>query len=99
MLESIYEECLCHDLSIGGMSFERQKPLPVTYKGVQLDCGYRLDIIVEENLLLELKSVATLIPVHEAQVLTYLKLSGIRVGLLVNFNVPMLVNGLKRFIL
>jgi GxxExxY protein len=81
------------------MSFERQKPLPVTYKGVQLDCGYRLDIIVEENLLLELKSVATLIPVHEAQVLTYLKLSGIRVGLLVNFNVPMLVNGLKRFIL
>jgi GxxExxY protein len=81
------------------MSFERQKPLPVTYKGVQLDCGYRLDIIVEENLLLELKSVATLLPVHEAQMLTYLKLTGIRVGLLVNFNVPMLVNGLKRFIL
>ena len=99
LLESIYEECLCHDLSSAGIGFERQRPLPVTYKSVRLNCGYRLDVIVEENLLLELKSVTALLPVHEAQMLTYLKLSGIRVGLLINFNVPVLVNGLKRFIL
>ncbi len=96
LLESAYEECLCHELSIAGIKFERQKPLPVHYKEVNLDCGYRLDLIVEQKLIIELKAVESLLPIHEAQLLTYLKLSGLTLGLLMNFNVPMLKTGIKR---
>ncbi len=98
LLESAYEECLCHELNALGVPFERQKELPVSYKGISLDCGYRMDIVVDRTLLLELKSVETLLPIHEAQLLTYLRLSGMRLGLLVNFNVPLLKNGIKRMV-
>jgi GxxExxY protein len=93
LLESAYEECLCHELSLRGISFERQLPLPVEYKGVKLDCGYRIDLIVENKLILELKCVEHVLPVHEAQLLTYLRMTGLRVGLLLNFNVSTLVRG------
>ena len=96
LLESAYEECLCHELNLRGLTFNRQVDLPVAYKGVRLDSGYRLDIVVEGQLLLELKAVEALLPIHEAQLLTYLKLSGIATGLLMNFNVPVLRNGLRR---
>jgi GxxExxY protein len=96
LLESAYEQCLCHELSLTGLSFERQRPLPVTYKGVTLDCGYRLDVVVEEKLVLELKAVDRLLSIHQAQVLTYLKLTGLDVGLLVNFNTPVLRSGIRR---
>ena len=95
LLESAYEECLCHELAVVGLKFERQKPLPVTYKGVKLDCGYRLDLVVEERVIIELKTVDETRPIHEAQLLTYLKLSGVSVGLLINFNVPALKQGVK----
>ncbi len=95
-LESAYEECLCHELSIIKIPYERQKELPIEYKGVNLDCGYRLDVVVEGKLILELKACENLLPIHEAQLLTYLKLTGIKVGLLINFNVPVLKDGLKR---
>jgi GxxExxY protein len=96
LLESIYEECLCYELSVLGLKFERQKPLPVKYKSVNLDCGYRLDLVIEDKIILELKTVEHLLPIHEAQLLTYLKLSGLTLGLLINFNVPVLKNGVKR---
>ena len=96
LLESAYEECLCYELSALGIAFERQKPLPVKYKTVNLDCGYRLDLVIEGKIILELKTVEHLLPIHEAQVLTYLKLSGLTLGLLINFNVPVLKNGIKR---
>jgi GxxExxY protein len=96
LLESAYEECLCHELNLRGIAFVRQLNLPVSYKGINLDCGYRLDIVANNCLVVELKSVETLLPVHEAQLLTYLKLSGIATGLLMNFNVPVLKNGLRR---
>jgi GxxExxY protein len=98
LLESAYEECLCRELSIREFSFERQKPLPVLYKGIRLDCGYRLDLVVEGRVVLELKAVRKLEPIHEAQLLTYLKLSNLSVGLLVNFNVPVLREGIKRVV-
>jgi GxxExxY protein len=98
LLESAYEECLCHELSLRRLAFERQVPLPVTYKAVRLDCGYRLDIVVERQLVLELKTVEALLPIHQAQLLTYLKLSGITYGLLVNFHVALLKDGLKRIV-
>ena len=98
LLESAYEECLCHELSIAGIGFERQKPLPVHYKNVKLDCGYRLDLVVERKVIVELKAIENLMPIHEAQLLTYLKLSGLTLGLLINFNVPMLKNGIKRIV-
>src|SRR3954470_22675639 len=98
LLESAYEECLCHELSLASVRFVRQKPLPVIYKGVKLDCGYRLDVVVEEKLVLELKAVDHLMPVHEAQVLTYLKLTDLDVGLLVNFNTPVLRRGIRRLV-
>jgi len=98
LLESAYEECLCYELSQAGMKFERQKPLPVNYKDVKLDCGYRLDLVVEEKVIIELKAVESLLPIHEAQLLTYLKLSGITLGLLINFNVAMLKQGIKRIV-
>jgi GxxExxY protein len=93
LLESAYEECLCHEFHLQGISFERQRPLPVEYKGVKLDCGYRLDLIVENKLILEIKCVEHLIPVHDAQLLTYLKMTGMRVGLILNFNVSILTKG------
>ena len=93
LLESAYEECLCHELYLLGLNFHRQVPLPVQYKGINLDCGYRLDIVVQENVILELKCFEHILPVHEAQLLTYLKMTGKRVGLIINFNVAMLSRG------
>ena len=98
LLESVYEECLCREFDLQSFSYERQKQLPVEYKGVRLDCGFRLDVVVERQLILELKSCERLEPIHEAQLLTYLKLTGIKVGLLINFNVPKLRDGIKRII-
>jgi len=99
LLESAYEECLCHELSLLGLQFERQKLLPLEYEGIKRDCGFRLDIIVENKVVLELKTVEAIAPIHEAQLLTYLRLSKIKVGLIINFNVPVLKNGVRRFIL
>ena len=96
LLESAYEECLCHELSQDGLVFRRQVPLPVVYKSVRLDCGYRLDIVVENTVIIELKAVERLMPIHEAQLITYLKLSGIPTGLLLNFNTPVLRKGIRR---
>jgi GxxExxY protein len=93
LLESAYEACLCHELHLRDISFERQRSLPVEYKGVKLDCGCRLDLIVENRLILEIKCVEHVLPVHEAQLLTYLKMTGIRVGLILNFNISVLVKG------
>ena len=87
LLESSYEQCLCHELNLRGLSFESQKSLPVEYKGKRLDCGYRLDIVVEDKIILELKSCEKIEPIHKAQLLTYLKLSGVHLGLILNFNV------------
>ena len=98
LLESAYEECLCHELRVRNIAYERQKELPIEYKGIKLDCGYRLDIVVASKLILELKSCNGLEPVHKAQLLTYLKLTGIKIGLLINFNVPLLKQGIKRVI-
>jgi len=99
LLESAYEECPCHELALRKISFERQMPLPVAYKGIKLDCGYRMDVMVNREVIVELKSVERVDPVHEAQLLTYMKLSTIRLGLLINFNVSILKNGIKRFVL
>ena len=96
LLEAAYEECLCRELFLRKMPLKRQEPLPIEYKGVKLDCGYRLDIVVADQLIVELKACESLQPVHEAQLLTYLKLTGIKVGLLINFNVPVLKDGIKR---
>jgi GxxExxY protein len=99
LLESAYEECLCHELELRSIPYERQKELPIEYKGITLDCGYRLDVVVENKLILELKAAEALEPIHEAQLLTYLKLTGIPLGLLINFNVPVLKQGIKRLAL
>lgn len=99
LLESAYETCLCYELGQRQIPFQRQLELPVTYKWIPLDCGYRLDIVVRTQLILELKAVERLLPVHEAQLLTYLKLTGLHTGLLLNFNVPVLSNGIKRILL
>jgi GxxExxY protein len=96
LLESTYEECLCRELELRKIPYERQKELPIEYKGLKLDCGYRLDILVANRLIFELKACESLQPIHEAQLLTYLKLTGIKLGLLINFNVPMLKQGIKR---
>jgi GxxExxY protein len=96
LLESAYEECLAYELSQAGLRFERQRPLPVRYKEVQLDCGYRLDFVIEGLLIVELKAVTELHPIHEAQLHTYLKLDKKSLGLLINFNVPTLKQGVKR---
>lgn len=98
LLESTYEECLAYELLLSGLQFDRQKELPVVYKEVKLDCGYRLDLLVENQIIIELKSVEKLLPIHEAQILTYLKLSEKPVGLLINFNNIVLIKGLKRFV-
>ena len=99
LLESVYEQCLARELSLAKIPFRRQVHLPVEYKGVKIDCGYRMDLVVDESLVVELKSVSELLGIHEAQVLTYLKLSGLRVGLLINFNVEVLKEGIRRFVL
>ena len=99
LLESAYEECLCLELQEAGLAFRRQVPLPITYKSIRLDCGYRLDLLIEDQLILELKSVEGLLPIHEAQVLTYMRLSGVRTGLLLNFNSAVLKNGIRRLML
>ena len=96
LLESAYEECLYYELSQSNLNFERQVPLPVIYKGVKLDCGYRMDIVVEDLVVVEIKAVERILPVHEAQLLSYLKLYKRKLGLLLNFHVAVLKNGMKR---
>ena len=96
LLESAYQQCLCHELTLRGIQFAPEVDLPVVYKGVKLDCAYRMDVVVEGRVLLELKSIDRPAPIHEAQLISYLKLSGIRVGLLINFKVKVLVDGIIR---
>ena len=99
LLESAYQECLGRELSFRGIVFEQQVPLPLEYKGVLLDCGYRLDFVVAGAVIVEVKSVAAIEPIHEAQLLTYLRLGKCKVGLLINFNVPVLKDGIRRRVL
>ena len=99
LLESAYEQCLFYELSQAGLAAQCQADLPIQYKGVRLECGYRMDIVVERQLILELKCVDHLLPIHEAQILTYLKLSGMETGLLMNFNERYLKDGLRRMVL
>jgi GxxExxY protein len=99
LLESAYEECLCRELSLRKIPFERQRSLPVKYKGVSLDCGYRLDLLIADQVVVEVKAVEKLLPIHEAQILTYLRLGGWKAGLLLNFNVPVLKQGIRRLVL
>jgi GxxExxY protein len=99
LLESAYEECLCRELELRQIQFQRQVALPVSYRGLQLDCGYRLDLVVEEKVVLEIKAVDSLAPIHQAQLMTYLRLSGLRAGLLMNFNVVLMKDGIKRIVL
>ena len=99
LLESAYELCLCREFSLRGLHFEKQKPIAVEYKGITLDCGYRADIVVASQVLVELKATDTLLPVHEAQLLSYLTLSGLPAGLLINFNVQLLKHGIRRRLL
>ena len=96
LLESAYEECLCHELKLRGIQFERQVELLIEYKGTKMNCGYRMDIVADDQLILELKSCEVLHPIYEAQLLTYLRLTSTKVGLLINFNVPVLKEGIKR---
>ena len=98
LLESVYEVCLCKELDIRNINYKRQVALPVKYKGELLNADYKIDVLVENEIIVELKAVETLLPVHEAQLLTYLKLADKKLGLLINFNVPKLVNGFKRMI-
>ena len=98
LLESAYEECLCHELNLRGISHERQVPLPIQYKEVKLDCGYRIDILIDNTIVLELKVTEKTEPIHKAQLLTYLKLAGLKIGLLINFNVPILKDGITRLV-
>lgn len=98
LLESIYEEGLVYELQSRGLQVDRQKELPVDYKGMRLDTGYRIDLIVDNGMIVELKSVKRLEPIHEAQLLTYLKLANVRYGLLLNFNVPVLKQGIRRIL-
>jgi len=99
LLESAYEECLCRELTLRDIDFERQQELPIEYKGLRLDCGYRVDLLVAGTVVVELKAVEALLPLHEAQLLTYMRLGGWKVGLLVNFNVPVLKQGIRRRVL
>ena len=99
LLESTYEACLCHELSVKGISFVRQHAITVRYKGVEIDCGYRLDLLVEDKVIIELKSVDKLTPLYDAQLISYLKLCDINVGLLINFNVLLLKQGIRRKVL
>ncbi len=98
LLESAYEACLAYELAQRGFAAERQKEMPVTYRGITLDCGYRMDLLVEGKVVVELKAIEALLPVHEAQLLSYLRLSGCKVGLLINFNVKILKAGIRRVV-
>jgi GxxExxY protein len=99
LLESAYEECLCYELSQAGIAFRRQVPLPLKYKTIRLDCGYIVDLLVADSVLIELKAIDSVHPIHEAQLLTYLKISGFRVGPILNFNVTVLKDGIVRRVL
>ena len=99
LLESAYEECLAHEFTLRGIQFERQKPLPVVYKGTKLDCGYRLDFLVAQSVIVELKAVEKLMPIHDAQTITYLKLTKCKLGLILNFNVRLMKTGIRRVVL
>ena len=99
LLESTYEQCLAHELKMAGIPFKLQCPLPVQYKGIKLDCGYRIDLLVDDRIIIELKSVDRVLPIHQAQLLTYMKLSTITIGLLLNFNVRYMKSGIKRMVL
>ena len=99
LLESAYEQCLAQELSLRDIPFERQRPVPVYYKGTRLDCGYRLDFLVAGRIVVEVKAIDALLPIHQAQLLSYLKLGGWKLGLLVNFHVPLLRDGIKRVVL
>ena len=99
LLESVYEDCLCYELAARRLSFDRQKEIPVVYKGNVLDASYRFDIFIEDSLVLELKAVDHVLKVHKAQILSYMKLLNVKVGLLVNFKVPVLKDGVNRFVL
>ena len=99
LLESTYEQCLARELKLAEIEFKLQYPLPVDYKGIKLDCGYRVDMLIENCLIVELKSVDKVLPIHEAQLLTYMKLAEISIGLMMNFNVPQLKKGIKRYVL
>ncbi len=99
LLESTYEQCLAHELRLAGIKFQLEAALPVEYKGIRLDCGYRIDLIIEEKLIVELKNVESILPIHEAQLLTYMKLAKISTGLLINFNTKLLRDGIRRFVL
>ena len=99
LLESAYEECLVFELNNRRITVERQKPVPVVYKEIKLDCGYRLDLKIANEIIIEIKSVDTLAPIHDAQILTYMRFSKIKIGLLINFNVTSLRQGIKRFVL
>ena len=98
LLESSYQTCLCRELLIRGIGFQQQVPLPIQYRGLDLDCGYRLDLVVDDSVIVEVKAVRKVLPIHRAQVLTYLKLTNCRLGLLINFNVEVLRSGLYRII-
>ena len=98
LLESAYEKSLCHELKLRGLSFDNQKPLPLVFKGEEIDCGYRLDIIVGNAIILELKACEKIEPIHKAQLLTYLKISGLTLGLILNFNVPIMRRGIVRIV-
>jgi GxxExxY protein len=98
LLESAYEKCLCHELKLRGLSFDNQRPLPLVFKGEEIDCGYRLDVVVDNAIILELKSCEKIEPIHKAQLLTYLKLSGLALGLVLNFNVPVMRRGIVRIV-
>lgn len=98
LLESSYEACLCRELELQGIRFTRQVLLPVRYKDIELDCGYRMDLVVEGSVIVEVKAAEGLLPIHEAQLLTYLRLTGQRIGLLINFNVPVLKQGIRRLV-
>jgi GxxExxY protein len=99
LLESVYEQCLACELRLRGLRFERQRAMPLEYKGIDLECGYRLDFVVEGTLVVEVKAVDALLPIHQAQLLTYLRLAGLRSGLLVNFREAVLKHGLRRLTL
>ena len=99
LFEKIYEECLCHELALRKLKFQRQIPVPLRYKDKSLDCSYRLDLIVEDAVIVELKCVSQILPIHEAQLLTYMRLKNKRVGLIINFNVPILKYGIVRKVL
>ena len=99
LLESAYEECLCYELATHDIEFARQVPLPITYKEIKLDCGYRMDLVIDRSLVIEVKAIERLNPIHDAQLLTYLRLSGHRIGLLMNFHAILLKVGLRRLML